>query len=318
MATAARRATIEGAAAMSILGASTGVSAQLTHYPILGGQALRYLLAAILLSALAWRQGRGKPTLWPTFREWLLLGALSLDGLVLFNLLVMAALRHTDPATLGSTIACAPLLMALAGPMVQRSGGGISSRLIGSAMLVVIGSVLVQGFGAHGLAGSLFSISVLICEVLFSLLAVPLLPRLGPVRVSAATTALAVPMFAVAGVATSGTAMLRMPTTTEATALLYLALLLTVGAFVLWYRCLGSLGPQRAGLLIGVVPLSASAAGVVLGSGIPTVPRLAGVGLVTVGIAYGMSKSAASTSSDGVRSGSSDSLVESEAVMSDR
>jgi drug/metabolite transporter (DMT)-like permease len=290
----ATRHVLQGALAMSVLGASTAVSAHLTRYPILGGQALRYTLATAVFAVIVRR--RGLPRIRPTAREWVLLTLLSATGLVLFNVFVLAALRHTDAATLGSVVACSPLVLAIAGPLVTRAGHKAGHRLrtgpaLGAAGLVVAGSAMVQGFGNGSAAGIVFAVLTLVCEALFSLLAVPLLPKFGELRVSAYVTAIAVPTLLVAGLATDGTAMLRVPTLAESAALLYLALPLTVGAFLLWYRALNGLGPQRAGLLIGTVPVAACAASAVLGVGTPGIAQLAGVGIVVVGIVVGLALS---------------------------
>ena len=284
------RHVAQGTLAMTVLGASTAVSAHLTRYPVLGGQALRYTLAGAVFAVIVRR--RGLPRIRPTAREWLLLALLSATGLVLFNIFVLAALRHTDAATLGSVVACSPLVLAIAGPLVSRSGHRLrKGPAIGAAGLVVAGSAMVQGFGHGSAAGIVFAVLTLVCEALFSLLAVPLLPKFGELRVSAYVTAIAVPVLLVAGLATDGTAMLRVPTLGEGAALLYLALPLTVGAFLLWYRALGGLGPQRAGLLIGTVPVAACAASAALGVGTPGIAQLAGVAVVVAGIVVGLALS---------------------------
>lgn len=286
----AGRHVLGGALAMSVLGASTAVSAHLTRYPVLGGQALRYALASALFAVIVRR--RGLPRIRPTARERLQLTLLSATGLVLFNVFVLAALRHTDAATLGSVVACSPLVLAIAGPLVTRSGRRVrTGPALGAAGLVVAGSAMVQGFGHGSAAGIVFAVLTLACEALFSLLAVPLLPKFGELRVSAHVTAIAVPILLTAGLATHGTAMLRLPTLAEGAALLYLALPLTVFAFLLWYRALGGLGPQRAGLLIGAVPVSACAASVALGVGTPGIAQWAGVAVVVVGIVAGLALS---------------------------
>jgi drug/metabolite transporter (DMT)-like permease len=295
------RHIVEGGIAMSLLGASTAVSAHLTHYPLLGGQAMRYLLAAVLLAAILRRRtqretqreirtGDAPRTRHRTTpRDWLLLAALAVTGLVLFNVFVIAALRRTDSATLGSVVACSPLLLAVAGPYFTRTQRSLRLRTaLCASVIVAAGSAMVQGFGHGTVTGVLFAVAVLVCEALFSLLAVPLLPRLGELRVSAYVTAVAVPILVVVGVATEGRAFLRVPTVGEAAALLYLSLIMTVGAFLLWYRALAGLGPQRAGLLIGCVPVAASAASAALGVGVPGPAQLLGVLVVVLGIVGGL------------------------------
>ena len=70
------------------MGSSVAVLGLLTDYPALGGQALRYALAAALLAGAAAARGRGLPSI--SGRDALQLAALAASGLVAFNLLVLA------------------------------------------------------------------------------------------------------------------------------------------------------------------------------------------------------------------------------------
>jgi drug/metabolite transporter (DMT)-like permease len=137
----------------------------------------------------------------------------------------------------------------------------------------------------------LYAVGALACEACFSLLAIPLLPRLGPVRVSAYTQAIAVPVLLIVGVVTDGSGLLRMPTAPEAAALLYLATVVSAGAFLLWYDALPRLGADRAGLFAGLVPVGAIVTTVLLGLGTPTATELGGAALVIAGLAVGLTAS---------------------------
>ena len=57
-----------------------------------------------------------------------------------------------------------------------------------------------------------------------------------------------------------------MPTTTEAAALLYAALVATALGFVFWYTALHRLGAAKAGLFLGLIPVSAFVTGALLGN----------------------------------------------------
>jgi drug/metabolite transporter (DMT)-like permease len=59
-------------------------------------------------------------------------------------------------------------------------------------------------------------------------------------------------------------------------------------AFVLWYRAVARLGAGTAGLLTGVAPVTAAAAGIVLGAPAPALGVWIGIGLVAVGLALGL------------------------------
>ncbi|GAA2830482.1 DMT family transporter [Kitasatospora paracochleata] len=275
---------LRAAVAMTVLGCSTGVTALLGSYPLPGGQAVRYTLAAAVLLPLARRTGRLRPRL--TGRELGLLLALAATGLFAFNVLMVQALRHTDPAVVGSVIGCTPLLMGVLGPVL--AGRRPEARLLAAAAVVVAGAAVVQGFGSGDAVGFLCALGTLVCEAAFSLLAVPLLPRLGAVRVSAYSTALAVPMFALTALVADGSAALRVPTGGELLALLYLGAVLTCGAFLLWYGALGRLGPERAGLFGGLIPVSAALSGALLGSGVLHPGELAGSVLVGAGVCLGL------------------------------
>ncbi|WP_043631439.1 DMT family transporter [Nonomuraea candida] len=271
---------IAGAAsAMFLLGTLAAVSGLIGSYPIYGGQAVRYLIASVILLVIT--RALGLRFVRMTGREILCLVGLTLFGLVVFNICVIESTRESGPALVGTVLGTVPLALALA-------GGRPARRLLIGAGVVVAGATLATGLGSGTPSGLLWALGALVGEVSFSLLAIPLLPKLGAVRVSAYSTALAVPMLAAVGLADAGTGMLRMPTVSEALGLAYLAAVVTVVAFFLWYRSLPKLGPGRAGLFAGLIPVSAIATGAVLGVATPSAYDLLGAGLVIAGILVGL------------------------------
>jgi len=276
--------TLLCAVAMTILGSSFAVSRLLLGYPTLTGQALRYAGAAVLLGLLAARSPRpGRP---PEAgrgpRDLVRLGALAFTGLAGFNVCVLAALRHADPALLGTVLGGTPLLLAVL-PAVL-AGRRPSARLAASGAVVAAGVALVQGGGHATLAGLLWALGALAGEVCFSLLAAPMLPVLGPVRVSAWACALAVPQLVVAAAVTGEYRHLRAPTPTEAAALLYLTVVLTVGAFVCWYGGVRRLGVERAGVFAGLIPVASLAGAALLDRAVPNPVQLAGTAAVALAL----------------------------------
>jgi drug/metabolite transporter (DMT)-like permease len=95
-------------------------------------------------------------------------------------------------------------------------------------------------------------------------------------------------MLLVAGLVAGGRAVVRLPTAAEAMALAYIAVVVTVVAFFLWYDALGRLGADRAGLFAGVIPISAIVTTVVLGLGAPGPAELAGAAVVAAGVVIGL------------------------------
>ncbi|WP_026211922.1 DMT family transporter [Longispora albida] len=260
--------------AMFLVGSSVPLSRELLDYPTLAGQAARYALAAAVLLVLA----RGFPRL--TTRDAVRLVALAATGLAGFNICLLAALREADPATVGTVIGATPVVLALAG---RRS-----TRLVLGAVVMVIGAALVQGVGHASLAGLLWSVGALGGEVAFSLVAAPLVPRLGPIAVSAYACVFAVPLLAAASLAAGE--QWRMPVPAEAGVLLYLAVVLTAGAFVIWYAGLKRLGVAKAGMFAGLFPVAALAGAAVLDGAVPSPVAIAGTVLVGAGLVFGLAE----------------------------
>jgi drug/metabolite transporter (DMT)-like permease len=282
--TVADGSTIRGAlaatTALAAVGSLVAASDVVEGYPLAAGQAVRYTLAAALLVAIA----RGRlPRL--TRREALGLAALAATGLVLFNLFVIEGVRETDPATVGVIVGCVPIVLAIAGPLLERRP--IRGRVVAAAAVVAAGAAGVQwADGGITLAGLLLALGALACEAGFSLLAVPYLARLGPVAVSAYACLLAVPMLAVWSLVDDGASLVA-PSLEELVALAYLGLVVTTGGFVCWYTAVGLLGVERAGLFAGVLPVSALVCSALLGVADITAGRAAAVIVVAGGITFG-------------------------------
>jgi drug/metabolite transporter (DMT)-like permease len=273
---------------MTILGSSFAVSDRLLDYPMLTGQTLRYLLAAGALALLVPRSG-GRPVRRGELPRLLALAATGLAG---FNVCVLGALRHGSPAVVGTVVGATPVLLAILGPALARRRP--AARLVLSGAIVVGGVALVQGSahaGGSGHAsgvGLLWALGALAGEVCFSLLAAPLLGEVGPVRVSAWACLLAVPELGLAAVVDGEWRQLRVPTAGEAVALTYLALVLTVVAFVCWYSGLRRLGAERAGMFAGLLPIAALLGAAVLDRALPTPTALLGTALVAAGLLAGL------------------------------
>jgi len=248
--------------------------------PLCTAQSLRYALACVLLLGIARATGRRIPR--PRGTEWLWLAGITATGLVLFNVALVHGARHAEPALLGVAVAGTPLLLAVAGSLL--AGRRPTARVALSAAVVTAGAALVQGTGRGDGTGLLWAVVVLACEAAFTLRAVPVLGRLGPWGVSVHTTWLAAVAFGLgAPVLDHGTL-----DAGDLAAIGYLAVAVTAIAFVLWYGAVAHLGADRAGLLTGVAPVAAAAAGVVLGLPAPGPAVWAGIAAVLCGLVLGL------------------------------
>jgi drug/metabolite transporter (DMT)-like permease len=263
------RAWIGGATAASVVGASFPVSEALVDYPYATGQMIRYAAGALILTTLLkGRLGRLTP------KELGLLALVAAVGMAGFNLAVLAAVDHIGATNTGVIIGASPVLLALAGR---------TRRILAAAGIVVAGAALVNGADSRISAiGLTIAIAGLGCEVGFTLLAAPLLPRLGPMRVAAWSAILATVELAIL---TRGH--VPTPSTQEAAAIAYLAVITTALAFVLWFGAVQQLGAAKAGLLVGFMPIAAVTIDAALNGRTPSTADLAGTALVAAGIVFG-------------------------------
>lgn len=273
-----------GAVGMSCVGGSVAVSGVLADAPLFTVQALRYAAACALLLVVARAAGRPVPR--PRGVEWAWLAAVTACGLVGFNIALVRGSEHADPAMLGVAVAGAPIVLALIGPLLARRRPG--AAVVAGAVVVCAGAALIEGGGRTDAAGVGWAGAVLACEVGFTLLAVPVLGRLGPWGISVHTCWIAALVFGGLGLATEGPAAALALRPGQVLAAAYLAVLVTALAFVLWYSAVRGLGAARAGLLTGVAPVAATGAGVALGGPLPGPVALAGVALVAAGAALGL------------------------------
>jgi EamA-like transporter family len=128
-----------------------------------------------------------------------------------------------------------------------------------------------------------------------SLLAAPLLPRLGALAVTIYACGLAAAQLLAAAVLVrlaGGPPVLRPLTGTELAALLYLAVAVTAVVFVAWFSAVERLGAERTGLFNGLVPIASLIAVAVIGTGTVTGMQLAGALSVLAGVTLGLTQRA--------------------------
>lgn len=274
-----------GAFAMSLVGGSVGVSHVLTSAPLFTAQAIRYAAATGILLALA-RRGRVR-LVRPRGIEWLWLSGIAAFGLVLFNVAVVRGVAHAEPAVIAVAVACVPVVLGVAGPLLERHGP--SGRVLIAAVTVTAGSALVEGTGHTDAIGVAWAAVALVCEAAFTLLALPVLPRHGAWGVSVHSVWIGGVMLAVLGVTAEGPAAAARLTAADWAAMGYLAVMVTAVAFILWYSTVAALGPGLGGLITGIAPISAAVVGVVIDGRVPSLPVWCGVLVVIGGLALGLS-----------------------------
>src|SRR5215467_4728211 len=274
-----------------LVGGSVAASSMLNGYPVLGGQAVRYLAAGLVLAA--WARLTHKPLPLPTGREWAWLAALAVIGLAGCSVLLIQATRAADPASVGVVIGAAPLVIVIAA--AAATGNRPTRRVLFAAAVVTAGSAAAQFGGATGptwsATGLLLSAGALGGAAGTSLLAAPVLPRLGPLAVTIYACGLAgILLLAAAAAASSagGPPILRTPTATQLAALSYLAVAVTAVVFLAWYAAMKRLGVDRTGLFNGLIPITSLAAVALAGKGTITPLQFLAALTVLAGVILGL------------------------------
>jgi drug/metabolite transporter (DMT)-like permease len=284
-----------GLAAGSVLlvGGSVAASSLLGGYPVLGGQAIRYLVAALLLAA--WARLRHTPLPRPAGRDWAWLAGLAVIGLAGCSVLLIEATQVGDPASVGIVIGAAPLVIIIAAAIA--AGARPSRRVLLAAAVVTAGSAAAQLGAGTGLTwstpGLLLSAGALGGAAGTSLLAAPILPRLGPLAVTIYASGLAgILLLAAAAVASTagGPPILTTPTATQLVALTYLAVVVTAVVFLAWYAAMKRLGIDRTGLFNGLIPIASLAAVALTGTGTITPPQCLAALTVLAGVILGLGR----------------------------
>lgn len=273
---------VSGLGGMALLGSGVAVTGALDGVADFWIQALRYAAGAVALIVLA--RLLGHEVLLPRRDElpWVIGGALS--GLVGFNLALVYGTRHAEPAVLGSAVACIPIVLAVAGPITQ--GRRPPPRLVAGAVLVAAGAVLVSGWGRTDLVGLLAGMALIGCEAGFTLLGARVLGRLGSWSYSTHTMVAAALIFVpVAAVLEPGG--WRALDRGSVVALLYLGVLVTAVAFVLWFRCVQRVGSGRAGLATGVAAPASALVAMAIGAPAPGLVAWFGMIIIGAGLVFG-------------------------------
>ena len=244
---------------------------------------LRWALALVPLLVIAhlverprWRSVLAA---WP----WLL--ALSLCGLLGYNLLLYFALEHTGPFNASLINAFNPALISLAAAVFLRerlaplSVAGIVAALAGVLVVISggdVGRLLTAGFGT----GELLMTGAIVAWTAYTVTG-RLAPKVPPVTATAVQAAVAVAVLAPVRLATGG---LALPATSSGLAsLLFIAIVPSVLSYLLWNRALAVLPAGGAGVFLNLITVFTAVLTVVAGQ-VPTTAQLVGGAIVIGGV----------------------------------
>ncbi|MFC7848596.1 DMT family transporter [Arthrobacter sp. NPDC057388] len=244
---------------------------------------LRWSLALLPLLAIAqiaerpqWRQVLAA---WP----WLL--ALSMFGLLGYNLLLYTALEHTDAFSASLINAFNPALITLAAAaflrerLTRRAVGGVLIALAGVLLVLSngdAGKLLQAGFGT----GELFMIGAIAAWSAYTITG-RLAPPLPPITATAVQAAITVVVLTPLSLAGGGPSL---PSPPDAVAsLVFIALFPSVLSYLLWNRALTVIPAGTAGVFLNLITVFTALFTILAGHPY-SIAQIAGGAVVIAGI----------------------------------
>ncbi|WP_087873518.1 DMT family transporter [Arthrobacter globiformis] len=214
---------------------------------------LRWSLAVVPLLAIA--QMVERPQWRQVLAAWPWLVALSVFGLLGYNLLLYTALEHTDPFSASLINAFNPALITLAAAAFLRER--LTGRAVGGVLIALTGVLLVLSNGDAGKmlqvgfgAGELFMIAAIAAWSAYTITG-RLAPPLPPITATAAQAAITVVVLTPLSLAAGGPAL---PATQGAiTSLAFIAVFPSVLSYLLWNRALTVIPAGNAGVFLNLI-----------------------------------------------------------------
>lgn len=284
--TSRTHAVAMAATATSLVGLSVPVTGLLDGYPLLSGQAVRYGIGALCL--LVWLRASGRTVPMPTAKDLVGLGLMVGFGMLGFNAAILYGQRYATPGFVAAMLGASPLVLAVVAPLLSRRTPS-PFALVG-AVVAGLGVVVLSGGGSWHGPGLALALLVVFCESAFTLGGVGVVARLGPVAASMWSCVFAAVGGAVLVTFWAGAAAWPAPTATELAAMAVLGVLVTTVGFAFWYTGVSVLGADRAGVLIGMMPVAGLATAVLLGRQPLTLVAAGGALVVAAGCALGLAQ----------------------------
>lgn len=275
------------AAGMGIVGTSVTANKFLIgSIPILLASGIRFLIAASLLLIIVHLFEDGLPRISP--RLHLILAAQALFGVVAFNVLILIGLDMTTATISGIITAATPAVIALMsfalGDRLSRLAWLGVTLTIGGVVLVNLLATPTDGTARRPLVGGILVFLAVIGEAIYTVLGRYATRTLSPLATATYICIYGAGMFAPFAVRDiRGFRLTEVPASTWI-AITYLAVVVTVVAFVLWFIGLAVIPSSVAGAFTGMIPITAVTSAAILLHERIGVPHLLGMFCVLIGI----------------------------------
>ena len=248
---------------------------------------LRWVLALAVLLPFTVRDLRAhRATL---LRHWKLLALLGLTGIAAFQTLCYVALNTTTALNTILLLSLAPLAIVLASwlahreRVTRRQGAGLAISLAGAAVLVARGD-LATFAGLRLAAGDLWMLVAVALWAIYSLLVRRRPPELPPLALHTCSVATGT-LWMLPAFAWQAAGGVALPTAAGAwAAVAFIAVFSSAIAHALWVWGVATIGPNRAGVFIHLLPLFGAVLAVAFLGEVVAPFHVAGAALVLSGV----------------------------------
>lgn len=255
--------------------------------------ALRWVIALVPLVVLAHVVER--PDWRSAARAWPRLLPSAVLGMLAYNLLLYAALQHTDAAAAALVNAFNPALITVAAAVFLRHR--LTAASAGGVFLALAGVLWVLSDGHPGvlLATGLGTGDTLMLGAITAWTGYTLVGRrtadVPPITATAVQVAIAVVLMAPLLLVRLATGAVHVPADTGSLwALVYVGLLPSVASYVLWNHALRTVPPALAGVFLNMITVFAVAITVALGRSVTAAELIGGL-VVIAGVLLTSSES---------------------------
>lgn len=257
-------AYLELSSAMILVGSSVVVGKMIVStFPVFLASSLRFGLASVIFIPVLAGVAKGVPSIGK--RDWLVIFLQAFTGVFLFSILLLYGLKLTSAAEAGIVTSTTPAVIAVIS--IAFLGEKVSRRLTVGILLTVLGIIAIntlseasrQGSAGISVLGTLLILGAVIGEALFTVLrkasSNQVTPTLAAALVSLVGFMMFVP-FSIIEVKVSGFS-LGAVSLQQWLPIIYYAVVVTVIAFILWFRGVSKVPASRAAVFTGLLPISA-------------------------------------------------------------
>ncbi len=256
------QACVELTTAMAIVGSSVVVGKLVTAaFPVFLGAGLRFATAAlVLMPLLIWRE-KGLPSI--ARRDWVFLFLQTLTGVFLFSVFLLYGLKLTTAAESGIVSSATPAVLGIISFLFLRERltwsktAGVLLTFCGIVAINLIGATANTDRGANPLLGNLLVFGAVVGEALFTIFRKAVSDRVDPMAGAALMSLIGLGMFLPFGLYEAQTFDLTRVALSDWLLILYYGVVVTVLAFILWFRGVSRVPASTAAVFTGVWPVSA-------------------------------------------------------------